>query len=300
MSRRQSLLNVLNGSLDPVSAALWGFEGLPEALATVKMADTSLSDSTNQSNRPACEGQYIDDNANQTCDSDGGETESAQSSSATQEREMSLSDLWADPHGRDTLIGLDFQFSKIWEANTSKLTLQDYTQLYKANFMALNAIITSQDGMLVERIRAYQRREELENLQRKHMEEMRQIQRPFFDPEYSVMGDAQNPTTPQPPYHYQPAGVDPISQIQRDDGHNVPTNNLSYHTKRHSSPSSHLDPLRSSLALHTLEDARIDHPGRSGSWSAPLRDFPPLEVSTAPRSQMRSQVDTSYSSMGQS
>ena len=43
-SRRQSVSTALNdGQLDPFIAALWGFDGLPEALATVKQRDASIS-----------------------------------------------------------------------------------------------------------------------------------------------------------------------------------------------------------------------------------------------------------------
>ncbi|KAG8760864.1 hypothetical protein FRC14_001423 [Serendipita sp. 396] len=299
MSRRQSFLNVLNGSLDPVSAALWGFEGLPEALATIKMADATLSDPTVQNNHLACEGRLKYESAAPDCDLNTGEAESVQNPLASTEHVMSLSDLWADPHGRDTLIGLDFQFSKIWEANTSRLTLQDYTQLYKANFVALNEIIASQDTTLVERIRAYQRREEMENLQRMHMEEMRQIQEPPFDPEYSSRADARNHGIFESSRAYGSTAVDPFSQLPRDDGRGISANALPYYAKRYSSPASHIDPLHPSLVNYTLEDAPVD-PERSGVWPAPHRDFPALEVLDSGHSQRKHQLDNPHTVMGQS
>ncbi|CAG7847721.1 SubName: Full=Uncharacterized protein {ECO:0000313/EMBL:CCA67879.1} [Serendipita indica DSM 11827] len=279
-SRRQSVSTALNdGHLDPFIAALWGFEGLPEALATVKQRDASTTLTT----QDPVAGNSLETKPETLVN---GTTNMDAESSAPSQASLRLQG--ADQHGRDTLSGLDIQFSKIWGRSTTRITLDEYKQLYQANFLAINQLIETQESILVDAVRRYQADEEHVRQTRLYMEHARQAQSlSLFDPDYgTLLVDAQHGSPLKPLHNHSAVGVDPLSpsMFGSQEAQEYPLSETA-------STKADIDALTESLGPLNLQEPLSETAARSASWSAPIRERTFPQEQAASRMRGRSHAD---------
>lgn len=206
----------------------------------------------------------------------------------------------ADPNALYTMTCLEGQFVKVMGLNPSRLTINDFEQLYKAKFRELNEEIIRENLGFVEAMQVYERdyQDYQERMQRLRMQQMqqhmevaehhRQSQDPF-DSRYSG-------TPAQGTYIYSSSS---------------PLEPLVVESNQKSDPFSRMAVEHPSVQLHgqthwnpgnfvALETTQQEQPAlRSSSWSSPI-PYSPISADRYSQSRGSSHTDNSRHIVGES